>query len=178
MLTVFVLLLLLYYYLLMCVLRVLCVFFPFILDMNFVGRTSRGHTGGKSHRIFHPHSFCDACLNFSREGFSHSFPLSTVKSSFVYERFDRSLLVGIFIYLFISDKNPVYRDRTHVPTCQKVTRLPPLLSYRGDLSVCVFFLCAVVPFILDVRFVDAPTGVIHRRKVTQNFSTFLLRCLP
>ena len=27
-------------------------------------------------------------------------------------------------------KIPLYRDRTHVPTCQKVTRLP--LSYRGD----------------------------------------------
>ena len=24
---------------------VLCVFFPFILDVKFVGRTSRGHTG-------------------------------------------------------------------------------------------------------------------------------------
>ena len=42
------------------------VFFPFILDIKFVGRTSRGHTGGRSHRIFHP-SFCGACLNFSRE---------------------------------------------------------------------------------------------------------------
>ena len=41
-------------------------------------------------------------------------------------------LLGHFIlfYLFFSEKNPVYRDRTHVPTCQKVTRLP--LSYRGD----------------------------------------------
>ena len=28
----------------------LCVFFPFILDIKFVGRTSRGHTGGRSHR--------------------------------------------------------------------------------------------------------------------------------
>ena len=45
----------------MCV----CVFFPFILDIN--GRTSRGHTGGRSHRISHPPSFCGACLNFSRE---------------------------------------------------------------------------------------------------------------
>ena len=37
----------------------------------------------------------------------------------------------LFIYLFIyfSEKNLVYRDRTPVPTCQKVTRLP--LSYRG-----------------------------------------------
>ena len=44
-----------------------CVFFPFILDIKFVGRTSRGHTGGRSHRIFHPPSFCGACLKFSRE---------------------------------------------------------------------------------------------------------------
>ena len=45
-----------------------CVFFPFILDMKFVGRTSRGHiTGGRSHRISHPPSFCGACLNFSHE---------------------------------------------------------------------------------------------------------------
>ena len=41
------------------------VFFPFILDIKFVERTSRGHTGGRSHRIFHPPSFCGACLNFS-----------------------------------------------------------------------------------------------------------------
>ena len=46
---------------------VLCVFFPFILDIKFVGRTSRGHTGERSHRISHPPSFCGACLNFSRE---------------------------------------------------------------------------------------------------------------
>ena len=44
-----------------------CVFFPFILDIKFVGRTSRGHTGGRSHRISHPPSFRGACLNFSRE---------------------------------------------------------------------------------------------------------------
>ena len=44
-----------------------CVFFPFILDIKFVGRTSRGHTGGRSHRIFHPPFFCGACLSFSRE---------------------------------------------------------------------------------------------------------------
>ena len=44
-----------------------CVFFPLILDIKFVGRTSRGHTGGRSHRISHPPSFCGACLNFSPE---------------------------------------------------------------------------------------------------------------
>ena len=47
----------------MCV----CVSFPFILDIKFVGHTSRGHTGGRSHKIFHPPSFCGACLNVSRE---------------------------------------------------------------------------------------------------------------
>ena len=44
-----------------------CVFFPFNLDIKFVGRTSRGHTGGRSHKIFHPPSFCGACFTFSRE---------------------------------------------------------------------------------------------------------------
>ena len=33
---------------------------------------------------------------------------------------------GFFVF---SEKNPVCRDRTHVPTCQKVTRCQ--LSYRG-----------------------------------------------
>ena len=36
----------------------------------------------------------------------------------------------------------------------------------------------VIPFILDVRFVDVYQPGSHRRKVTQDFSTFLLRCLP
>ena len=46
---------------------VVCVFFPSILDIKFVGRTSRGHTGGRSHRICNPPSFCGACLDFCRE---------------------------------------------------------------------------------------------------------------
>ena len=43
-----------------------CVFFPFILDIKFVGRTSRCHTGGRSHRIFHPPSFCGALIFLAR----------------------------------------------------------------------------------------------------------------
>ena len=38
-----------------------------IWTSSFFGRTSRGHTGGRSHRISHPPSFCGACLNFSRD---------------------------------------------------------------------------------------------------------------
>ena len=66
-----------------------CVFFPFILDIKFsvcmcvfsshsfwtsssldvpAGVTQEeGHTGGRSHRMSHPPSFCGACLHFSRE---------------------------------------------------------------------------------------------------------------
>ena len=50
-----------------CVCVCVCVFFPSMLDIKFVGRTSRGHTGGRSHRIFNPPSFCGACLDFGRE---------------------------------------------------------------------------------------------------------------
>ena len=108
-----------------------CVLFPFVLDIKFVGRTSRAHTGGMSHRIFHPPSFCGAYLNFSREKDSAiPFPRRPwsgilCTNNFIVLHF----LLGIFIFIF-SEKNLAYRDRNHVPTCQKVTRLP--LSYRGD----------------------------------------------
>ena len=51
---------------------VCCVCFPPIYYSGrqaACGRTSRGHTatGGRSHRISHPSSFCGACFNFSRE---------------------------------------------------------------------------------------------------------------
>ena len=44
------------------------------------------------------------------------------------------LFIFYFLFLFFSEKNPVCRNRTQVPTCQKVTRLP--LSYRGDRQQC------------------------------------------
>ena len=40
-----------------------CVFFPCILDVKFVGSTCRGHTGF----LIHLPSFCGACLYFFRE---------------------------------------------------------------------------------------------------------------
>ena len=40
-----------------------CVFSSHSLDIKFVGRTSRGYTGGRSHRISHPLSFCGACAS-------------------------------------------------------------------------------------------------------------------
>ena len=43
------------------------------------------------------------------------------------------------------------------------------------MHVCV---CAVIPFILDVRFVDVPAGVTQEEGHTAYFSTFFLRGLP
>ena len=41
------------YYVCVCV--CVCVFFPFILDIKFVGRTSRGHTEEEGHTGFFIH---------------------------------------------------------------------------------------------------------------------------
>ena len=110
----------------------LCVFFPSILDIKFVGRTSRGHTGGRSHRIFNPPSFCGACLDFCREKDS-AIPFPRRPWSRILCTNELIVLhpLGIFILVFLvfCEKNPVCRNRTHVPTCQKVTRCQ--LSYRG-----------------------------------------------
>ena len=37
------------------------------LDVPAGVTQEKGHTGERSHRNSHPPSFCDACLNFSRE---------------------------------------------------------------------------------------------------------------
>ena len=55
------------------------------LDVPAGVTQEEGHTGGRSHRIFNPPSFCGACLDFCREKDSAiPFPSSTVKSNFVY----------------------------------------------------------------------------------------------
>ena len=79
----------------------LCVFFPFILDIKFVGCTSRGHTGERSHRISHPPSFCGACLNFSRVKDS-AIPFPRRPSSRILCINDLIVLhpLGIFIFVF------------------------------------------------------------------------------
>ena len=80
---------------------VVCVFFPFIVDIKFVGRTSWGHTGGRSHRVSHPPSFCGACLYFSREKDS-AIPFPRRLSSRILCTNDLVVLhpLGIFILFF------------------------------------------------------------------------------
>ena len=74
----------------MCVCVCVCVcvrvFFPFILDVRFVGCISRESQRRKvTHDLFSSHlpSAVHAFI-FSREGFSRSFPSSAVMSNFVY----------------------------------------------------------------------------------------------
>ena len=73
--------------------------------------------------IFHPSSFCGACLNFSREKDS-AVPFPRRPRSRILCTNDLIVLhpLGFFVFYFFSEKNPVCRSRTHVPTCRRVTR--------------------------------------------------------
>ena len=104
---------------------VVCVFFPFILDIKFVGRTSRSHTGF----LIHLPSTVRALVFFARR-IQPFLSLVDGEVEFCVQQFSHSSLVGHLFFYFFGEKNTVYRDRTHVPMCQEVTRLP--LSYRGD----------------------------------------------
>ena len=104
---------------------------------GFYGRTGRGHTRGRSHRISPP-SFCGVCLNFSREKDS-AVPFPRWPWSRILGANDLIVLVlhyllGIFLLLFSSSfffflwgKIPV---RVTTPRFeltsqrQKVSRLP------------------------------------------------------
>ena len=76
-----------------------CVFFPFILDVKFVGSTSRGHSGFLIH-------------------------LPSAVRTFIF----LARRIQPFLSLVDPEarlrKNPSHRDSNYVTTCQKVTRLP------------------------------------------------------
>ena len=84
------------------------------LDVPAGVTQEEGHTGFLIHLPSAVHAFI-----FAREGFSRSFPPSTVKSDFVYyDLINRSpLLVGhfFFIFIFLVRKNPSYRDSNPRP---------------------------------------------------------------
>ena len=63
-----------------------CVFFSFILDVKFVGCTSRGHTGRRLHRISHSPSFCGACLSFLTRRIQPFLSLVDREVEFLYNR--------------------------------------------------------------------------------------------
>ena len=86
---------------LVCVCVCVCVFLPI-----HSGHQARWTYQPGSHRRKVTQDFSSTfflrCVPsfFSREEFSHFFPSSTVKSNFVYERFNRPPPLGIFILFF------------------------------------------------------------------------------
>ena len=87
---------------------VVCVVIPFILDVRLVDVPAgviqeEGHTG-----FLHLPSAVLALI-FIAQGFSRPFPSSTVKSSFVYPRINRSPLVGhyYYYYYFCEEKSQI-----------------------------------------------------------------------
>ena len=116
---------------------VFCVFFPFILDANLLGCTSRGQTEGRSHKISHPPSFCGACLYFSRERRIQPF-LSLV---------DREVeFCGIFLFFYFSEEKSQLLPGFELITSQRVRRLR---GFRANIYL--------VPSIIIIL----PTTLIH-----------------
>ena len=143
----------------MCVCVCVCVFFPFILDIKFVGRTSRGtqeegHTGF----LIHLPSAVRALIFLARR-IQPFLPLSTVKSNFEQQKWYQQIL----------------------PEVQKLARHDYIKSCTVY-TVVQQYVCVCVCFLSihsghQIRWTYQPGS--HRRKVTQDFSsTFLLRCVP
>ena len=123
----------------------MCVFFPLtILDIKFFRRTSRDHTGGRSHRMFHPPSFCGARLNFSREKDSAiSIPRRPLcRILCTNDLINRSPLLGHFFSFFLRKKK---RLSGFELASQRVRRLR---CYFGDTGatgfVPVSYYCTVL----------------------------------
>ena len=95
-------------------------------QVRWTYHTNRGHTG----LLFHLLSVVRALIFLAKR--IQPF-LSLV---------DREVACFFFKKIF-SEKNPVCRDRTHVPTCQKVTWLP--LGYRGDRLKFLFHRLKIQP---------------------------------
>ena len=118
-----------------------CVFFPFILDIKFVGRTSRGHSGGRSHRIFHPPPFCGACLNFSREKDSSAVPFPRRPWSRILCTNElivlHSLGIFSFVFSFLVRKIPFAGVEL---TSQRVRGLRGTSELPGDRRPCICYI--------------------------------------
>ena len=131
----------------------------YILDVKFVGCTSRGHTGGRSHGISHPPSFCDACLNFSREKDSAvPFPRRPCNRILCTNDFIVLHLLSFFFLSFFFCSEEKSQSPGFELISQRVRRLRGYqLSYgaTGSTCVCVF---SSHPFWTSSS-LDVPAGV-------------------
>ena len=135
-----------------------CVFFQFILDIKFVGRTSRGHTGF----LIHLPPMVRALIFIA--GRIQPFLSLVDREVEICILTMQSFSTWAFLFLFYFILYLVVRNipftgiRTHVPTCQKVTRL--LLSCRGyriRMRQHVWY-CTAVEGVLHERYVMLVLG--------------------
>ena len=83
-----------------CVCVCMC-FHPIYSGRQPCARTSRGHTAGRSHIIFHSPSFCGACLNFHREKDSaFPFPRRPWIRTLCIDEFIALHLLGMTFFVF------------------------------------------------------------------------------
>ena len=120
---------------------VCCAFFPFILDIKFVERTSRCHTGF----LIHLPSAVRALVFLARR-IQPFLSLVDREVEFCVLTILIVIHLGILILIF-SEKIPFTGTRTQVPTCE-VKRL--LLSYRGGLLIVVELKASFVASVLFV----------------------------
>ena len=82
---------------------VVCVFFPFILDIKFVGRTSPGHTGERSQDFSSTFLFFLRCVRFfsSEEDSVIPFPRRSLSRMLrtTNDFINRSPLVGHLLFI-------------------------------------------------------------------------------
>ena len=114
---------------------------PIYTGRQVCGRTSRVHTGGRSHRIS-PRSFCGACLNVSRDNDSAvPFPRRPWGEFCVLTIWSFSTCWGIFIFIFsffLWGKIPVRVTTLRFELKsqrQKVSRLPT--EPPGRSTICI-----------------------------------------
>ena len=116
----------------LCVCVCVCVFFPFILDIKFVGRASRGHTGGRSHRISHPPSFCGARLFFLARRIQPFLSLVDREVEFCVLTIESFSTHWAFLFSFFSFSVRKIPFAGIELTSQRVRGYMIPLSYRGD----------------------------------------------
>ena len=114
---------------------VLCVcYHPNCSGREGCGRISRGRTGGRSHRISHPPSFCGACLNFFREKDSAvPFPRRAWSRIWCTNELIILHLLGIYFSFFCEEKSQfvwLHRDSNSRPNVSRFRGYQ--LNHRGD----------------------------------------------
>ena len=145
----------------MCV----CVFFPSILDIKFVGRTSRGHTGGRSHVLVANPKKLPGTLHGGQsrswsaeqgKGYKHRFISAVNQDRSPHER----TLSGSNITVAADDNAPVilFIFAFLIPPVPAAAAEPTLVSPAA--AAFLFFSINII-FAREIASVAAETGAVE-----------------